>query len=151
MSRTVLFQIIQFSISTQFKCKYGLIVKNHSISSYSVSSNTSPSFCLVSYPVFYSPNRQCLVIIIIIMSFRQHGYPWASLATFPYRSSPLAGLQGYIPYPHIASVCMFELVVLLLLGHMWGSMDPHIRRMECLVKIKKKQKRNKKKKDKQKR
>ena len=27
MSRTVLFQIIQLSISTQFKCKYGLIVK----------------------------------------------------------------------------------------------------------------------------
>ena len=27
MSKTVLFQIIQFSISTQFKCKYGLIVK----------------------------------------------------------------------------------------------------------------------------
>ena len=34
--RTVQFQIIQFSISTQFKCKYNLIVKNISISSYSV-------------------------------------------------------------------------------------------------------------------
>ena len=32
----VLFQTIQFSISMQFKCKYGLIVKNISISSYSV-------------------------------------------------------------------------------------------------------------------
>ena len=31
------------------------------------------------------------------------------------------GLQGYIPYSHIAAVCMFELVVLLLPGHMWGS------------------------------
>ena len=29
------------------------------------------------------------------------------LATFPYRSSPLAGLQGYILYPHIAAVYMF--------------------------------------------
>ncbi len=28
MSKTVKFQIIQFSISTQFKCKYGLFVKN---------------------------------------------------------------------------------------------------------------------------
>ncbi len=28
MSKTVQFQIIQFSISTQFKCKYSLIVKN---------------------------------------------------------------------------------------------------------------------------
>ena len=59
-------------------------------------------------------------VIIIIMSCCQHGYTWPSLATSPYRSSPLTGLQGYIPYPHIAAVCMFELV-LLLLGHMWGS------------------------------
>ena len=34
--KTVPFQIIQFRISMQFKCKYGLIVKNISISSYSV-------------------------------------------------------------------------------------------------------------------
>ena len=61
-----------------------------------------------------------IIIIIIIMSCRQHRYPWPSLATSPYHSSLLAGLQGYIPYPHIAAVCMFELVVLLLLGHMRG-------------------------------
>ena len=36
MSKTVKFQIIQFSISTQFKCKYSLIMKNISISIYSV-------------------------------------------------------------------------------------------------------------------
>ena len=63
-------------------------------------------------------------IIIIIMSCRQHGYPWPSLAT-SYHSSPLAGLLGYIPYPHTAAVCMFELVVLLLLGHMRGSIGVH--------------------------
>ena len=28
------------------------------------------------------------------MSCRKHGYPWPSLATSPYRSSPLVGLQG---------------------------------------------------------
>ena len=55
------------------------------------------------------------------MSCRQHGYPIPSLATSPYYSSPLAGLQGYILCPHIAAVCKFELVVPLLLGHMWGS------------------------------
>ena len=33
--------MIQFSISTQFKCKYGLIVKNVYISSNSVYSNNS--------------------------------------------------------------------------------------------------------------
>ena len=36
MSKTVLFEVFQFSISTLFKCKYGFIVKNISISSYSV-------------------------------------------------------------------------------------------------------------------
>ena len=66
-----------------------------------------------------------LIIIIIIMSCRQHRYPWPSLATSPYHSSLLAGLQGYIPYPHMAAVCMFELVVLLLLGHMRGSIGVH--------------------------
>ena len=65
------------------------------------------------------------IIIIIIMSCRQHGYPWPSHATSPYRLSPLAGLQGYIPYPHIATVCIFRLVVLLLLGHTWGSIGVH--------------------------
>ena len=64
-------------------------------------------------------------LIIIIMSCRWYGYPWHSLATSPYRSSPSAGLQGYISYPHIVAVCMFELVVLLLLGHMWGSIEVH--------------------------
>ena len=33
-----------------------------------------------------------------------------SFATSSDRSSPLVGLQGYIPYPHIAAVCMFEMV-----------------------------------------
>ena len=65
------------------------------------------------------------IYIIIIMSCHQHGYPWPSLATSPYRSSSLAGLRGYILYPHIAAVCMFELVVLLLLGHRWGSIRVH--------------------------
>ena len=66
-----------------------------------------------------------IYIIIIIMSYRQHRYPWLSLATFPYRSSPLAVLQGYNPCSHKAAVCMFELVVLLLNGHMWGSIGGH--------------------------
>ena len=58
--------------------------------------------------------------MIIIVSCREHGYPWHSLATSPYRSSPPAGLQGYIAYPHIAAECTFELVVLLLPDHMRG-------------------------------
>ena len=36
-----------------------------------------------------------------------------------------AGLQGYISYHHIAAVWMFDLVVLLLIGHMQGSTGAH--------------------------
>ena len=43
MSKTVQFQITQFSMNTQFKCKYSLVVKNISISSYSVESSNSNS------------------------------------------------------------------------------------------------------------
>ena len=71
-------------------------------------------------------------IKIIIMSCRQHGYPWPSLATSPYHSSPPAGLLGYIPCLHIAAVCKFGLVVLLLLGHMWGSIGVrHLQARPC--------------------
>ena len=70
-------------------------------------------------------DRYIYIYIIIIMSCRQHGYPWPSLVTPPNHSSLLAGLQGYIPYPHIAAVCTFELVVLLLLGYMRGSIGVH--------------------------
>ena len=56
------------------------------------------------------------------MSCCKHEYPWPSLVTSPNRSSPLVSLLGHIPYPHIAAECMFELVVLLLPGHMWGSL-----------------------------
>ena len=55
MSKTVPYQIIQFSISTQFKCKYGLIV-NISISSYSVKSNNSVQH--KNAVQFYSTHRQ---------------------------------------------------------------------------------------------
>ncbi len=48
-----------------------------------------------------------------------------TLATSPYHSSLLIGHQGYIPYPHIAAVCMFELAILLLLVHMRGSIGVH--------------------------
>ena len=50
-----------------------------------------------------------------------------TLATFPYRSSPQAGLQENIMYPHIVAECMFVLVVLVLHGHVWGSISPGTR------------------------
>ena len=50
---------------------------------------------------------------------------WPSLATSPYRSSPRAGLQDNILYPHIVAGCMFVMVVLRLHGHVWGSIRVH--------------------------
>ena len=62
-----------------------------------------------------------LIIIIIILPCHHHGYPWPSLATPPYRSSVSAGPQGYNMYPHRAAVYRFELVTLLLFGHVKES------------------------------
>ena len=90
--------------------------------------NSSYSFILGVYSQSFSYQWRFWLfrdVIIIIMLCYLHGYPWPSLTTPPYRSSSPASLQNYIPYPHIAAVCMFELVVLLLLGHMWGSIGVH--------------------------
>ena len=72
-------------------------------------------------------NRIFIIIIIIniILSCHQRGYPWSSLTTAPYRSSLPAGPQGYTPYSQRAAVCRFELVALLLLGHVKGSIGVH--------------------------
>ena len=61
----------------------------------------------------------------IIISCRQLGYPWPSIATAPYHSTLRVGPQGYIPYPHRAAGCRFELAVLLLFDHMRGSIGVH--------------------------
>ena len=65
------------------------------------------------------------IIIIIIMSCRQHRYPWLFLATPPYRSSLLAGALGYILYSHRAAIFRFELVALFFLGHVKGPIGEH--------------------------
>ena len=65
------------------------------------------------------------MIIIIIMSRHQHGYPWPSFATLPYRPLLPAGLQGYNPRWHKAAVYWFKLVFLPLLGHVKGSTGVH--------------------------
>ena len=64
--------------------------------------------------------KQKCLLLSSFMSCWKHGYPWSSLATFPYRSSPQAGLLDNILYPHIVAECMFVLVVLLLHGYVWG-------------------------------
>ena len=86
----------------------------------------SSSQVTLKTPLFFLFHQRWNIhIIIIIMSCRQHGYPWPSLATSPYHSSPPAGLQGYILCTHIVAVCKFELVLLLLHGHIWGSIGVH--------------------------
>ena len=70
--------------------------------SFSVDSTLLPRYVNLSTSLRGVPSVFFLVhyiyIIIIIMSC--HRYPWPSLATSPYPSSPLAGLRGYITYPH---------------------------------------------------
>ena len=88
------------------------------------------SWVVYLYLANQSSNLLCIshlihIILIIIMSHYQHGYPWHSLATPPYRSLLPVGLQGYIPYLHRAAVCRFELVVLHLLVHVKGSTGVH--------------------------
>ena len=66
------------------------------------------------------------------MSRRLRGYPWPSLAISPYHSSSPAGLQGYIPCPHIAAACKFVLVVPLLHIHVWGSTERELHERVCM-------------------
>ena len=56
----------------------------------------------------------------IIMSHRQHGSPWPSLATRLYHPLLPVGLQGYILYRHRAVVYRINLVVLPLFVHVNG-------------------------------
>ena len=58
---------------------------------------------------------------IYIMSCRSHRYPWPSLATSPFRSSPLAGSSGLHPVSS-HSCCMYVRAGRPVLpGQMWGS------------------------------
>ena len=74
------------------------------------------NFCCIPLIILFN----WIVIIIIIMSSYQGGYPWPSLATPSYHPLLPVGLQEYTPYRHRAAVCMFELVALPLLGHVKG-------------------------------
>ena len=93
---------------------------------------TKPEFCKPLQCLWECLKLFCKIIsilmivsVIIILSSHQHRYPRPFLATPPYCSSLLAGPQGYILYPPRAAVCRFELVPLLLLGHVKGSIGEH--------------------------
>ena len=75
------------------------IVSEVSVTLHGLAKNfTTLIMCMNTHTHIYIYIYIIILIIIIIMSCRQHGYPWPSLATPPYRSSLLAGLQGYIPW-----------------------------------------------------
>ena len=59
---------------------------------------------LIKKKIIYLFVPYMLYVWLFIMSRLQHGYPWSSLATSPYHSSPPARLQGYILCPHIVAV-----------------------------------------------
>ena len=84
------------------------------------------SSCLPTKVSHYSEILIWAILLkYIILSCHLHRYPWPSLGTPPYCSSLLADPLGYIPYPHRAAVCRFELVSLPLLGHMRGCIGEH--------------------------
>ena len=74
------------------------------------------------------------IIIIIIISLYQHGYPWPSLTTPPYRPLLLSGLQGYIPYRLRAVAYKFELARPCEGVHRSTSLtSPSLLLQECLA------------------
>ena len=96
-----------------WECKQKGLIK---VSPYAECYSLSSLFLTIKIKTYYpvSINRKCLTKIkcnksyfIIIMSCLRHGYPWPSLATSPYRSSPLEGLQGLHPISsHSCWICL---------------------------------------------
>ena len=90
--------------------------------------------CIYNHDLALNNLQWPIINIIIIMSCHQHGYTWPSLATSPYRSSPLAGLQGYIPYPHKSwrhqlyghLPTITKTIQVRRTRHSWRSRDEHI-------------------------
>ena len=69
--------------------------------------------------------NEMLFIEFIWLSIANHHHlvvpsAWISLTLFHHPSLSLI-VSGFTPYPHRAAVCKFELVALLLLGHVKGS------------------------------
>ena len=94
--------------------------------------------------LFYSPRRlakihqgmmknayNLTVIWVVFLTFHHHHLVPSTRISLTlyhhplYRSALPAGPHGYTLYPHRAAVCRFELVALLLLGHVKGSIRVH--------------------------
>ena len=90
-------------------------------------------FILYSYMSsipFYLQKVICVHTVIWLSSHHHLVVPsaWISLtlSRHPSLSFIASGRSsGYTPYPHRAAVCRFELVALLLLGHVKGSILVH--------------------------
>ena len=73
----------------------------------SIATNTTYLFNIIHLFLHCLMVSGIIIIIIIILSHRQHGSPLLSLATLLYRPLLSVDLQGNILYPHRAVVCKF--------------------------------------------
>ena len=62
------------------------------------------------------------------MLCRRHGYPWPSLATSPYRSSPMAGLQGHFQAA-VVSILLYGCTTWTLTKRLEKKLDGNYTRM----------------------
>ena len=122
ISKAVLFQIIEFSISMLFKCKYGLIIKNISISSYSVYSNKLRGAFNKFPDVFCTSIWNCrrLLTIHYVIAI----YVMIRLTNFDFRvkSTPTAGIGIYPTKAWLSKLVNFKNAIWT-----WG----HFRRTIC--------------------
>ena len=82
--------------------------------------------CYLSYkPGYISVMCKVKFLLMVNSHHHHHVVPPARISLTLSRHFSLSFIafgrsSGLHPYPHIAALCMFELVVLLLLGHMRG-------------------------------
>ena len=115
-------------------CKEGhadIILRQEKFHLYSCATkrcNYIKSLLLPSLQTKFSLFIECIVPYISSSSCRAGStdIPDPLSPFLPIVHRPLAGLQDNIPYPHIAAECMFVLGVLLLHGHVWGSIRVHL-------------------------
>ena len=127
MSKTIPFQTIQFSLGTQFKWEYSLIVKNISISSYSVQSNSS--------------NWNNSVLHKYVVSSIQPIDRALSGATILGQSGPGSnGNEGVLCIPQNSSITgtLPSVFLVSYLGHsfvcvLWGGLIPLQRCSRCIL------------------
>ena len=121
------FWLLFFFLAAEFGDKYCLIISVLVAKSFLHKCLTVFLICRLKTTQFFKVNNQFESNslnhrqMIIIMSFRLHGFPWPYLAIRLYRPSRSAGLPGYILYQYRAVVDRFLPVAQPLLIRLMGS------------------------------